>query len=42
MDSLEFLKSRFKAEDVPKLVLLSDLSLGIIKDMLRRDRKSVV
>jgi HEAT repeat protein len=35
MDSLEFLKSRFKAEDVPKLVLLSDLSLGIIKAMLR-------
>ncbi len=35
MDPLEFLKSRFKAEDVPKLVLLSDLSLGIIKAMLR-------
>ncbi|MDD5224760.1 MAG: HEAT repeat domain-containing protein [bacterium] len=35
MDPLEFLKSKFKAEDIPKLVLLSDLSLGIIKALLR-------
>lgn len=35
MESFEFLKSRFKSEDVPKVIQLSDLSLGMIKAMLR-------
>jgi len=35
MESFEFLKSRFKSEDVPKVIQLSELSLGMIKAMLR-------